>query len=237
MKLNERDCQHRFWMLIAKHAPVVVKDLVARYDDARWTGDQWQEHWTLFTDEGGQTTSVHPAVKAWAERWNLAADWTLLLAHHALTNRLGRMPEQAWASAVSDSIYYLKPPPIEIDVWGEGEAWSLPTKDECKRRVLEVLGRVIDKYYEEWGRKMPHLDFDQVAVKDFDRDCKWLILYLCLEKKDPEIAEMELSASGDTVAIAEDTIRKARMSAAKILGLRLPRRQGKRRKPETKAPK
>jgi hypothetical protein len=24
MKLNEQDCQHRFWMLIAEHAPVVV---------------------------------------------------------------------------------------------------------------------------------------------------------------------------------------------------------------------
>ena len=37
MKLNELSCQHRFWMLIAEHAPVVVEDLFARYDDVRWT--------------------------------------------------------------------------------------------------------------------------------------------------------------------------------------------------------
>jgi hypothetical protein len=131
----------------------------------------------------------------------------------------------------------LKPPPIEINVWRDGEAWSLPPRDECRLRILEVLDRAIDKYYEEWGAKLPHLDFDKVTVKDFDRDSKWLILYLCLEKKDPEIAEMELAESGDAAVIAEDTIRKARTNAAKILGLRMPKRQGKRGKPETKAPK
>jgi hypothetical protein len=119
----------------------------------------------------------------------------------------------------------LKLPPIEISVWRAGEAWSLPPKEECKWRILEVLDKVIDKYYEEWGAKLPHLDFDTVSVKEFDRDCRWLILYPCLGKKDPEIAEMGLVASGDTVVIAEDTIRKARTNAAKILGLRMPLRQ------------
>lgn len=233
MKLNEHDCQHRFWMLIAEHAPIVVKDLIARYDADRWTDEQWLEHWKLFTDEGGPTTSVHPAAKAWAEQWNLAADWTLTLAHHALSNRLGRTPEKAWASAVSDSVYYLKPPPIEIDVLGEGEAWSLPPKEECRRRILEVLDKVIDKYYEEWGAKLPHLDFDQVAVKDFDRDSKWLILYLCLGKKDRDIADMENTGAED--APGEGTIRMARTNIAKLLGLRLPERRG--RKPQTKARK
>jgi hypothetical protein len=237
MKLNELYCQHQFWKLIAEHAPVVVKDLITRYDSDRWTDDQWLEHWKLFTDAGGTTTSIHPAAKAWAEQWNLFADWTMTLAHHTLTNRVGKTPEQAWESAVGGSIYYLKPPPIEIDVLDEGEAWSLPPKEECKGRILEVLDKAIDKFYEDWGAKLPHLDFDQVAVKDFDRDSKWLILYLCLDYKDRDIAEMELAASGDTVVIAEDTIRKARKNAAKILGLRLPRRQGKHRKPETKAPK
>jgi hypothetical protein len=137
MKFNELSCQHRFWMLIAEHAPVVVEDLFKRYDTARWSDNQWLEHWKLVADADGPEASLHPAAKAWAERWNLTADWTLTLAHRALTNRLGRTPEQAWASAVSGSIYYMKPPPIEIDVWGEGEAWRLPTKDECKRRVLE----------------------------------------------------------------------------------------------------
>jgi hypothetical protein len=49
-KLNELSCQHRFWMLIAEHAPVVVEDLFARYDAPRWSDDQWLEHTPLFPD-------------------------------------------------------------------------------------------------------------------------------------------------------------------------------------------
>lgn len=234
-KLNERSCRHRFWMLIARHAPVIVEDLIARGDAARWSDHQWLEHWRLVAGVGRPATSIHPAVKAWAERWNLVADWTLELAEQVLTNRRGRKPARAWLCAVSDSVYYLKLPPIEINVWRDGEAWSLPPKDECRRRILEALDGAIDKYYEEWGAKLPHLDLDQVAVKDFDRDCKWLILYLCLNKKDQEIADME--NTGEEDAVAEDAIRKGRQRVAKILGLRLPPRQGKRGKPETKAPK
>jgi hypothetical protein len=233
MKLNELYCQHRFWMLIAEHAPVVVEDLFARYDAERWTDDQWLEHWKLFGDSGGVMTKIHAAAKAWAERWNLVADWTLMLAHRALTNRLGRTPKQAWANAVSTSVYYLKLPPIEINVWRAGEAWNLPPKEECKRRILEILDNAIDKYYKEWSTKLPHLDFDQVAVKDFDRDSKRLILYLCLGNKDSDIADMENTGARD--APGEGTIRMARTNIAKLLGLRLPERRG--RKPQSKARK
>jgi hypothetical protein len=121
-KLNELSCQHRFWRWIAVHAPVVVKDLFAHYDDERWTDDHWLEHWKLYTDAGGMTSSVHPVVKAWAERWNLDGDWVITLAHHALTNRMGRSPRRAWKRAVRGSVYYRKLPPIEIDVWRDGEA-------------------------------------------------------------------------------------------------------------------
>jgi hypothetical protein len=35
-KLNELTCRHRFWRWIAIHAPAVIEDLFARYDNARW---------------------------------------------------------------------------------------------------------------------------------------------------------------------------------------------------------
>jgi hypothetical protein len=172
-----------------------------------WNDEQWGEHWRKRDPDNPRGTGPHPAALAWCERWGLP-DWCLIRAEHALSAVPSHQLKTAhardldrWRKAVSHSSYYFKPPALKLtlNLWSEDEVFTLPTRDELKRRALEAVARCIGgevarydaKYIQplrEGKRSWLFPAPDDAANRKFELHAKWLIFHKLLKKPQKEIA-------------------------------------------------
>jgi len=160
-----------------------------------WDDAQWAEHWGQLDPDNPRGTRPHPAALSWCDHWGLP-DWCLIRAAHALsavpssqlkTQRYQDMDR--WRKAVSHSSYYFKPPALKLTLtlWSKEEAFTLPTRNELKRRALEAVARCIGgevtrydaKYIQplrEGKRSWLFPSPDDAANRKFELHAKWLIL-------------------------------------------------------------
>jgi hypothetical protein len=222
-------CRYDFWRLIRKYAPEVVKDLFDRDRDRIWNDAEWDARWKRIDPANPRGAGPHPAALAWCERWGLP-DWCLIRAEHALSavpsRRLKTQRHQdmdRWRNAVSHSSYYFKPPALKLTLtlWAADEVFTLPTRDELKRRALEAVARCIggevarydEKYIQplrEGKRSWLFPAPDEAANRKFELHAKWLIFNKLLKKQQKVIALDE--------RVTEQAVSKAITTLAEQLG-------------------
>jgi hypothetical protein len=202
-------CRYDFWRLIRKHAPEVIRDLFDRDRDRMWNTKEWEARLerVMADPDNPRGTGPHPAALAWSDHWKLP-DWCLARAEYALSAVPSRQLKtqryqdlDRWRKAVSHSSYYFKPPALKLtlNLWAADEVFTMPTRDELKRRALEAVARCMggevarydEKYIQplrEGKRSWLFPSLDKAANRKFELHAKWLIYYKLKDKPQKVIA-------------------------------------------------
>jgi hypothetical protein len=196
-----------------------------------WNIEEWSARWGRFmvAPDNPRGTGPHPAALAWCDHWKLP-DWCLVRAEHALSAVPSRQLKTThaqnldrWRKAVSHSSYYFKPPALKLTLylWSKDEAFTLPTRDELKRRALEAVASCIGWEVARYDAKyiQPLRDgkrswlfpaLDEAGNRKFELHTKWLIFNKLLKKSNKVIALDE--------AVTEQAVSKAITTLAEQLG-------------------
>lgn len=122
-----------------------------------------------------------------------------------------------WRKAISHSIYYsLKPPPFEftVSLWPARSAYKPLTGEECRERILTVVAKAADEYFDKHVATFPWPDLEE--FRKLDKHCQWLILNKWGGQTQAQIADQ--ASQGRKQPYTEAAISSAIVKLAKRLG-------------------